>query len=439
MIYRFLKIIIGLGINLYYREIRVKNKVFLEHDGPKIILANHPNTLMDAWMVGYVCRDPIYYMAKGTFFNTGFKRWFLHSLGLIPINRAAESKTKGVSNLDSFENCYKLLEKGKTLVIFPEGNSFNERQLRMLKSGAARIALEAERRNGGKLNLRIIPIGLVYSQPEKFRSSVLVSIGEGIDSTPYLENFEKDSLKTSKQLTEKFRIQMETLLVGANSTEHEQLVEDITEILSSEYTGNEKKGVEKDVSLIKQIFENVQHVKFRDPQALKEITDLVYRIKWQLDKFEIKSDFLDRKYRPRMFVRQLIFSTVFLLLGLPFYMFGIIHNMLQYKLTDFLVSKMVKDMEYYAPVSVLLSLVLYPLAYFGFISLADYLLGLPFWMKLIYFVLMPMMGLFAWFFHKYIGHVSFKTNYIFLMTTQKDAVQVLKDDREKLRSLIFED
>ena len=438
MIYRFLKIIIGLGIRLYYREIRVKNKRTLEHNGPKIIIANHPNTLMDAWMVGYVCRDPIFYMAKATFFNTRLKIWFLRSLGLIPINRATESKTKRVSNQDSFEHCYRILEQGKTLVIFPEGTSFNERQLRMLKSGTARIALEAERRNGGELNLKIIPIGLVYSKPEQFRSSVLVNIGEPIDPTPFLKTFENDSLKTARMLTDTFRESMEELLVGATSTEHEQLVEDIADILSSDYIASEKKGVEKDVSLIKQTFESINRIQMSTPNTIGEISDLVYRIKWQLEKFEIKSDFLDRRYKPRMFARQLFFSTLFLLLGLPLYMFGVVHNVIQYKLVDVIVIRLVKDMEYYAAVSVLLSLVVYPLSYFGFISLADYFFELSFWAKSVYLIFMPVLGLFAWFFHKYLGHISFKTNYIFLMTTQKDAIQTLRDDREKLRSLVFD-
>jgi hypothetical protein len=35
-----------------------------------------------------------------------------------------------------------------------------ERQLRELKSGTARIALEVEQRNAGKLNLKVVPIGI---------------------------------------------------------------------------------------------------------------------------------------------------------------------------------------------------------------------------------------------------------------------------------------
>lgn len=436
MIYHLLKFVIGAAIRLYYREIRVKHREYLEHKGPKIILANHPNTLMDAWMVGYICPDRIYYMAKATFFNTPLKSWFLRGLGMIPVNRAADSKTRSVSNADSFESCYRLLEQGKTLVIFPEGSSFNERQLRMLKSGAARIALEAERRNEGKLNLRVIPVGLVYSEPEKFRSSVLVSVGEPVDVVSFLEAYTQDSLKTARQVTEIFRESMEKLLVGAQSTEFDGLVDSIARILSSDYVETSERGVEKDVTLMKRIFTSLHEIQRAKPQVLNEINELVFRIRWQLDRYEIKSDFLDRKYRPRMFVRQLFLSIVFLLVGFPFYLFGVIHNYGQYRLTDLLVVRMVKDMEYFAPISVLISLLLYPLTYFGFVWLADLLFGLPFWLKLVYFFAMPVMGLFAWFFHKYIAHISFKTNFIYLMMAKKDAVESLKTDRGRLMELL---
>ena len=109
MIYGILKFIITIGIRLYYKEIRILNKERLPKSGPVIVVANHPNTVMDGWVLGMLFRESIHFMAKGTFFNTKFKKWLLTSLKLIPINRASESKTAGVSNMDSFAKCFELL------------------------------------------------------------------------------------------------------------------------------------------------------------------------------------------------------------------------------------------------------------------------------------------------------------------------------------------
>mgnify|MGYP002635383737 FL=1 len=195
MLYRLIKVLVGIGIRLYYREIRVKNRKNIPLDEPLIIIANHPNTLMDAWMIGYICPRPIHFMAKGTLFNSKFKLKLLSSLNMIPINRVGEGKTDGVSNQNSFQACYDILEAGKTLVIFPEGSSYQERHLRDLKSGTARIALEAVKRKEGQLDVKILPMGLNYTQAEKFRSRVLVDIGEPMSTKDYLADYIENSGK----------------------------------------------------------------------------------------------------------------------------------------------------------------------------------------------------------------------------------------------------
>ena len=438
MLYRTLKILIGIGIKLYYKEIKIKNLKNLEQSGPVIIVANHPNTMMDAWILGGISKKRIYFMAKGTFFNTPLKMWFLRGLGLIPINRATESKTKGVSNENSFEMCYRTLEEGKTLVIFPEGNSHLERQLRELKSGTARIALEVGKRNKTIHKIKIIPVGLVYSKAEKFRSSIYVNIGKNIDSTPYLEEYKQNSKKAANDLTEEIRTRLNQLLVGSNSSEHELLIDDIVEILYSRYQKRDEKGVEKNVAQIKETTERINSILVSSPTRMDEIKSLVDQIKLEIGGLDIKSDFLDRSYRPRMFIRQLFQSTLFLVIGLPLFLFGAIHNFIPFKLTDVLISKLVKDMEYYAPMAILFGLVLYPLTFFGFVVLVDYFIPMPFYMKVIYFLLMPLLGMFAFYFLNYIGHISLKANYIFLMNAQKEVINSLQENRLKLRALIFE-
>ena len=426
-----------MGIRLYYRQVRVTGREYLETNGPKIILANHPNTLMDAWMIGHICNQRIYYMAKGTFFNNRLKRWVLGGLGMIPINRKVDSKIESVSNSDSFEACYKLLEEGKTLVIFPEGNSYQERLLRKLKSGAARIALETELRNEKKLGLSIIPVGLNYTKPEKFRSSVLATVGAPIDPKPFVDLFKIDSLKAARKLTEEIRIAMTRLLVNSEIKEEEELVEGIVDILSSEYVKTPEKGVERNVKEMREVFSQMHVIRISQPWKIKEIELLVESLKIRIKNLEIKSDFLDRKYRTSLFVRQLITSFFVLFMGFPLFAFGLIHNFVQYKLVDFLVQRFVKDVEYYAPVSVLFSLIIYPLTYTGFLILFSSYISYDFWWKLGYFASMPLSGLFAYYYVKYFRHVSLKRNYIFLMRKRKIDIETLKQERESLRKLVF--
>ncbi|MGB0915567.1 MAG: 1-acyl-sn-glycerol-3-phosphate acyltransferase [Crocinitomicaceae bacterium] len=436
MFYNLLKILLGIGTKLYYKEVKVNNVEGLDYDGPKIIIANHPNTLLDAWIIGQVSKEKIYFMTKGTFFNTGLKKWFLKGLGLIPINRATESVTKGVSNESSFETCYRVLEEGKVLVVFPEGNSFIERQLRDLKSGTARIALEVEKRGLASKPIKIIPMGLIYSEANKFRSSVLANVGEAIDPSPFLELYKENSIKGAKGLTEEFRKSLEGLLVNSTSTDHEGLVEDIVQILSSQYVKSEKKGVELVAEQIKETHGRINDVLSSTPEKMTEISQLVNQIKNQLEHLGIKSDFLDRSYRPRMFGRQLVQSTLLLIVGFPLFIYGAIHSILPYKFTDIVMPKLVKEPEYYAPVAILLGLVLYPLTYTGILLLVSHYYELNGWIMLFYWLSMPLTGLIAFNYYRYTEHISLKTNYMFLMRTEKETIKSLMKNRERLKSLI---
>jgi 1-acyl-sn-glycerol-3-phosphate acyltransferase len=437
MLYRFLKLLVGLGIRFYYKEVRVKNKVNLKTEGPLIIIANHPNTLMDAMMLGHVCQQPIHYMAKATLFDSKFKMWLLRSLNMIPINRIGEGRIKGVSNQDSFLACYEMLEKGKTLVVFPEGTSFQERHLRQLKSGTARIALETERRNNNTLGLTVLPIGLNYSQAEKFRSSVLVHVGQAISVKDFAKDFKENSSNGAKKLTEQFRIRLEQVLVNSESKDEEELVDRIARIIESRYTKEGLENVEDEMSFLKKIRDRLDDYKVTEAWKLEEIQLLVEKIEWEIQKWDIRTDFLDRRFRSRMFFRQVLFSIIFLLIGLPLFVFGIFHNIIQYKLTDLIIPKLTKDIEYYAPMAVLLGLILYPLTYYGFIELVNVFYPLTFWKWIIYLVLMPLSGLFAYFFYRYLNHIGYKWKYIFLMIRQKEVMLSLKDKREKLKEFFY--
>ena len=434
MLYRILKVIVGIGIRLYYKEIKVKNGKFLEHDGPMIIIANHPNTLMDAWIIGNICPQPIYFMAKGTFFNSPFKRKILNSLKMIPINRQIDGEVAGVKNKDSFEACYKLLEEGKTLVIFPEGNSLLERQLRQLKSGTARIALEAENRNSGKLNLKIIPLGLFYSQAEKFRSSVMITVEKGLFVTDFLPEFLGNSSLAAKKLTTKFRLHLERVLVTTESKEQEKLINAIYTFIHKK---EETKNVEKNAEFLQQIKVRMEEIQLFQPYLISEIQQLVDEISWQSNKLKIQSDFIRRRFRSRLYLGQISLSVIFLLVGLPLFLFGFLHNSIPFYLTDKLVPRLTKYVEYFAPISVLLGLILYPLTYFGFLFALEKVAEPVLWIKFIYFISLPLTGMFAFAFVRWSKRIGHKWHYIFLIFNQKDALKNLKQNQKELEKLVL--
>ena len=434
MLYHLLKILISFGMRLYYREIKVRNRDGFQHKGPLIVLANHPNTLMDAWIIGYFCKQPIYYLTKGTFFNTPLKRWILRSLNMIPINRPMDNRTEGVSNTDSFEACYRVLSEGKTLVIFPEGNSVMERLLRELKTGAARIALETLHRNKGELNLGIVPVGLFYSQANRFRSSVYVNVGQVTSINEHLAAYEKDPVATSRILTAHFRLLLESVLVVSGSKEMEFLSDKISGLLRFE---KDKGTLEDKLGLVKMVNENLERIQIERPEELDSIQRLVESALWQKNQLEQKGAFTKEIMNRNAYLRKLIFSIIYLLPGLPLFIFGFFFNFAAFFTTRLVVPKLMTNVEYYAPLAVLIGLVLYPLNYFGNLVLLYFLFGIEGWILLPILLAMPFLGMFA--FNYTLMSRSVVQNWLGFLgsKTKKEASHRLKDTIAELRNKVF--
>lgn len=438
MIYQTLRNIISFCLNLYYKEIKIKNKKALPKEGPLLIISNHPNTLVDAFVVGYLCQRPIHFLAKATFFNTSLKKRLLTRLNIVPINRVSDGKTSGVDNSDSFNRCFEVLEQGKVIAIFPEGTSFLEHHLRELKTGAARIALETVNRNNGNLTVNIIPVGINYIEGYKFRSSVLVNIGNPIDYSEEIELYAANHSLAARQLTQKFHDELSSLLISFKEKTQETLALKLHTIFTSSYIKNDKNGVEKEVELLKKIQQQLHKIELEYPEKYEEIEVNTENLLQKLNEIELKPSFLDRKIKLRMFVRQLLFSFVFIILGFPVFVFGFIHNIIVYKLVDLLVPRLTKDIEYYAPLSILLSMVLYPALYISFLIVVNQYYNLPPYADVMYFFAMPATGLFAYNFWKYISHINFKTNFVFYLFRNQNYLEQIKKHRNYLRELVFE-
>jgi hypothetical protein len=189
---------------------------------------------------------------------------------------------------------------------------------------------------------------------------------------------------------------------------------------------------------MKRIKDRMEEIQLVQPYLFEEIQQLVTTIQWQSKKLEIHADFIHRRFRSRLYQMQLTLSILFLFLGLPLFLFGIIHNLLQYKLTDFLVQRMTKYVEYYAALGVLIGFVLYPLVYTLFLLGFNHLFEPALWLKIVYFISMPVSGILAHTFARYLRRTGSKWKYIFLIMNQKDALKELQAVQLKLKKLIFD-
>jgi glycerol-3-phosphate O-acyltransferase/dihydroxyacetone phosphate acyltransferase len=143
--------------------------------GPVLLVANHPNSLLDPMLGAAVARRPVRFLAKAPLFTDPKTAWLVRGAGAIPVHRRADDPTLTAKNVDAFQAVYAELARGAAVGIFPEGLSHSEPALAPLRTGAARMALGAAALTSA--GIAIVPVGLVFREKDVFRSEALVVTG----------------------------------------------------------------------------------------------------------------------------------------------------------------------------------------------------------------------------------------------------------------------
>ncbi len=234
VLYYFFKWLIQLATWVYYAKITVAGERHHRSRNPCILVSNHPSTMLDPLNVAIRVHAEIYFLANASLFRNPVAAWLLRKLYCIPIERYQDTGGKPLDNADSFEQATKFLSGGGCLYVAPEGSSFVERRLRKLKTGTARIAFSAESSNDFRLGLTILPVGLNYSDPTRFRSKLLVVFGEPIRVADFRKDWEPDPAEGVRSLTEEMGNQLSSLTIDCEDAAQDQLLHHLETILQHE-------------------------------------------------------------------------------------------------------------------------------------------------------------------------------------------------------------
>jgi glycerol-3-phosphate O-acyltransferase/dihydroxyacetone phosphate acyltransferase len=100
-----------------------------------------------------------------------------------------------------YGSVYQKLTEGGCIGIFPEGGSHDRTDLLPLKAGVSIMALGALSSNPS-LRLRIVPVGLSYFHPHRFRSRAVVEFGSPIEIPgEFVKDFEKGGDEKKKAIS----------------------------------------------------------------------------------------------------------------------------------------------------------------------------------------------------------------------------------------------
>jgi len=217
MLYRIFKWLFLLAVRGYFRSIYIKGLENIPTSGPIVFVANHNSAFMDPIVLAVHIKRPLFFLARGESFKSKLVSFFFGRLHMIPIYRPEITPDLAHKNKQVFQKCYDHLKKGKTILIFPEGISRTERNLQKLKTGTARIVLGAEAQNNFKLNVKIVPIGINYSNPHHFKSDVFVNFGVPLGVLEYQDLYNEDESSSVHKLTSEIEMELKKLLIIVNN------------------------------------------------------------------------------------------------------------------------------------------------------------------------------------------------------------------------------
>ncbi len=202
MLYRLLKIVLGYAVRKYFISIDINNADRIPKDKPVILLPNHRSAFMDPVVIATQIERTTYFLTRGESFGNPLAVRIFKQLKMIPIFRREHNPDKVDQNEDIFRYCHQLMAERGCLMIFPEGICQTKHLLMPIKTGAARIALESERKHNFELDIHLIPLGINYSNPHRFRGQLNLSIGEPIKISKYKDAFEADYWKAVELVSE---------------------------------------------------------------------------------------------------------------------------------------------------------------------------------------------------------------------------------------------
>ena len=365
---RFYSVVRGIGrfwLWFFFRDVDVVRKNLVPASGPVLLCINHPNNLIDSLLVGAILPRKVHYLATAALFRNPLVARFLTACGAIPVYRKQDDPDKMDRNADAFAACFRALEGGRLVGIYPEGTTHSESRVQRIKTGAARIALDYQAAGRGA-PLALIPVGITFEARKAFRGHVRVSFGEAIPLGAYAATYRDEPAKAVEALTTTIQWAMEAEILHVGRPERQDLIRAVDEIYRSDLIRElqEERGLGTrqidPLRLSRAIADAAAHFEERDPERVARLWTAVQKYRAMLAAYHVRDQAVRaRAQRPpaRARLRRSWEASI----GLPFFAYGLVVNGLPYLLPRWIARRTARKETDYATTRLLASIVAFPL------------------------------------------------------------------------------
>lgn len=387
--YALLKSIAGFWHNnVFYRKVIVLGLDNIDPENHLIFAPNHQNALMDALAVLFTHKGQPVFLARADIFKKKTIASILYFLKILPVYRIRDGFSSLKGNDEIFNKTIDVLKNKNGLIILPEGDHAGFRRLRQLKKGICRVAFQAEEVSDFNLKIKIIPVGLEFSQYNRYRQVLTVVYGKPIEVSEYHDLYKNSPERALNELKNRLSSEIKKIMVHIESEEDYEAIDELRSMINGRFSDDIRyPKLFRDRILI----DNLNRLKVSDPTTYNKICSLSLQVKKRSKDLNIDYRLLEKKKHP---VGWLIAGMVGIILSFPLFIYGNIFNLTFLEIPNLQIRK-IADIQFHSTMRYAISLIL------AFIFLPLYLILsfiiLPtWWVPILIFLSLPLSGLFAW-------------------------------------------
>ncbi len=315
-----------LAVYAYYRIDRIGGVL---PDGALLLVANHPNTLIDPAVIQTTAGRRVRFLAKSTLFAWHPLSPLIRRSGAIPVYRKMDPGVDTSRNVEMFSAVAAALSAGEAICLFPEGTSHAHGRLEPLRTGAARMVL-----NSGAAGhpVTIVPVGLNFDALARFRSRAAAVFGRPVDYADLAESYGHDEAAAVRTLTDRIEQRLKHLMVEAEPRHDLPIVERIDRLYAA------ARGASRDarerLGRRRLIAAGMARLREQDPARLAELMRLVEEHLASLARFGLRERDLDQRIPAAEVVRFALREGLLALILGPLALASIVVFAAPYWLTD---------------------------------------------------------------------------------------------------------
>lgn len=413
---------------IYYRKIIVLGRENINPNDHLIFAPNHQNALMDALAVLFTHKGQPVFLARADIFKRRIIASFLYFLKILPVYRIRDGFSTLRSNDEIFLKTIDVIKNKNGLVILPEGDHAGFRRLRQLKKGICRVAFQADEITNFNLKIKIIPVGIEFSNYTRFRQVLTVVYGKPIEVSDYHQLYKESPEKALNVLRSRLSTEMKRLMVHIDSVEDYEAVDELRTIINGKYSDDIRNPK---LFRDRQLIDKLNSLKLSDPEKYNKICSLSLQVKNKTKDLRLSYRLLEMKKHP---FGWLLAGIATLLATFPLWLFGNIFTLTFLSIPDIQVRR-IKDLQFHSTmrfgISFVLALILLPV--YLIICL---LLFSPWWLAILVFLTIPVAGIFAWnynlLFHRIMGGFRIRK----LIKQHNRNYFMLKENYDNLASIV---